>query len=236
MDGFNETTSIVVLAGTNRPDMLDPALLRPGRFDRQITVEKPDIKGRQQIFEVYLKNLTLDGEIHQYSKRLAALTPGFVGAFFFFFLILYFFVFYLLCKLFSCSAALWAPIDAILSIGADIANICNESAIVAARRGKGKVDLHDFETAVDRIIGGLESKKIMTPEEKLTVGEQKKVQCDRCSFFYALIGVATHRRVVFHDWSKIRTYLMRPRCIYRVFCSVCGVLYVLSIPLRFVRI
>lgn len=131
MDGFDKSTNIVVLAGTNRVDILDAALTRPGRFDRQITIDRPDIKGRKQIFEIYLKNIALDGKIEDYSGRLAALTPGFVGA--------------------------------------DIANICNEAAIVAARRDKKAVQLEDFEAATDRVIGGLESRKIMSPEEKKVV-------------------------------------------------------------------
>lgn len=133
MDGFDSTTNVIILAGTNRVDILDAALTRPGRFDRQITVDKPDLHGRKAIFEVYLKSITLDGPVENYSSRLAALTPGFVGA--------------------------------------DIANICNEAAIIAARREKKKVDLADFETATERIIGGLESKKIMSPEEKRIVGK-----------------------------------------------------------------
>ena len=133
MDGFDPSTNIVILAGTNRIDVLDQALTRPGRFDRQIQVDKPDIQGRKAIFDVYLKNITLDGPIDQYSGRLAALTPGFVGA--------------------------------------DIANICNEAAIVAARRDKKKVDMMDFESATERIIGGLESKKIMSMEERRVVGK-----------------------------------------------------------------
>jgi AFG3 family protein len=95
-------------------------------------VDKPDIKGRKEIFDVYLKGLTLDGPSDQFSGRLAALTPGFVGA--------------------------------------DIANICNEAAIMAARRNKSKVDMADFETASERLIGGLESKKIMSVEERRVVG------------------------------------------------------------------
>jgi AFG3 family protein len=133
MDGFDASTNIVILAGTNRVDILDSALTRPGRFDRQIQVDKPDIKGRKAIFEVYLKGITLDGEAEQYSARLAALTPGFSGA--------------------------------------DISNICNEAAIIAARRNKTKVDIKDFETATERVIGGLESKKVMSLEERRVVGE-----------------------------------------------------------------
>lgn len=131
MDGFDNSTGIVILAGTNRVDILDTALTRPGRFDRKIQVDKPDIQGRKQIFEVYLKGITLDGEPASYSARLAALTPGFTGA--------------------------------------DISNICNEAAILAARRNKTKVDLKDFETATERIIGGLESNKLMSPEERRVV-------------------------------------------------------------------
>jgi AFG3 family protein len=131
MDGFDKSTNIVILAGTNRVDILDAALTRPGRFDRQIMVDRPDIKGRKQIFEIYLKDITLDGKVEDYSGRLAALTPGFVGA--------------------------------------DIANICNEAAIIAARRNKKSVQLEDFESATDRVIGGLESRKIMSPEEKKVV-------------------------------------------------------------------
>jgi len=133
MDGFDTTASLVVLAGTNRADILDAALTRAGRFDRQITVDKPDIQGRKAIFDVHLLGLTLAGPISDYSSRLAALTPGFVGA--------------------------------------DIANMCNEAAIVAARANKVKVELVDFEKATDRIIGGLESKKIMSEEERRIVGE-----------------------------------------------------------------
>lgn len=131
MDGMNELSDVVVLAGTNRADVLDDALLRPGRFDRQITVDRPDIKGRKAIFEVHLDDLTLDGEKEEFSGRLAALTPQFSGA--------------------------------------DIANICNEAAIQAARKNKPAVDFEDFEKAADRVIGGLESGKIMSPEERRIV-------------------------------------------------------------------
>ncbi|CAM9577847.1 unnamed protein product, partial [Ectocarpus sp. 13 AM-2016] len=131
MDGFSSNTNVVVLAGTNRVDVLDPALTRPGRFDRQITVDKPDIMGRKAIFEVHLKGLNLGGKSSEFSGRLAGLTPGFVGA--------------------------------------DIENLCNEAAIVAARRDKKKIEMDDFESATDRVIGGLESNKLIMPEEKRIV-------------------------------------------------------------------
>lgn len=132
MDGFASTTGIVVLAGTNRPDILDKALLRPGRFDRMITVDTPDVKGREQIFRVHLKGLKLAKPIDYYAQRLAALSPGMAGA--------------------------------------DIANVCNEAALVAARFDDKAVDLHHFEKAIDRVIGGLEKKnKVISPEERRTV-------------------------------------------------------------------
>jgi AFG3 family protein len=119
------------LAGTNRVDILDQALTRPGRFDRQITVDRPDLQGRKEIFNVHLQGLTLLGEMDDYAGRLAGLTPGFAGA--------------------------------------DIANLCNEAAIVAARRKGDNVTFPDFEKATDRIIGGLESNKIMSDHEKKIV-------------------------------------------------------------------
>lgn len=132
MDGFGTTSGVVVLAGTNRPDILDKALLRPGRFDRQITIDKPDIKGRNQIFLIYLKKLKLDNEPSHYSQRLAALTPGFAGA--------------------------------------DIANICNEAALIAARNESAQVTMNHFEAAIDRVIGGLEKKnKVISRLERRTV-------------------------------------------------------------------
>lgn len=129
MDGFNTEAGVVVIAGTNRPDVLDPALLRPGRFDRQIYIENPDIKGRLDIFKVHLKPLKLAGDIEEYAKRMATLTPGFSGA--------------------------------------DIANVCNEGALIAARHNAKQVDLTHLEAAIDRIIGGLERKnRILSPQEK----------------------------------------------------------------------
>lgn len=136
MDGFNTSTAVVVLAGTNRIDILDSALTRPGRFDRTITVDLPDIQGRRDIFKVHLKGITLEEDNQDdIAHRLAGLTPGFSGA--------------------------------------DIANLCNEAAIVAARRKADSVSIADFEKATDRIIGGLESHKIMSKEEKEIVAHHE---------------------------------------------------------------
>ncbi|XP_052185985.1 ATP-dependent zinc metalloprotease FTSH 10, mitochondrial-like [Diospyros lotus] len=132
MDGFGTTSGVVVLAGTNRPDILDKALLRPGRFDRQISIDKPDIKGREQIFQIYLQKIKLDNKPSYFSQRLAALTPGFAGA--------------------------------------DIANVCNEAALIAARCEGTQVTMEHFEAAIDRIIGGLEKKnKVISKLERRTV-------------------------------------------------------------------
>ena len=135
MDGFNPSSGVVVLAGTNRVDILDEALTRPGRFDRQVVVDKPDIQGRKEIFLVHLKGITLEGEPEDVAGRLAGLTPGFAGA--------------------------------------DIANICNEAAIVAARRAADTVAMDDFEKATDRVVGGLESNKIMSDTERSTVAHHE---------------------------------------------------------------
>lgn len=130
MDGFSGDTGIIVLAATNRPDVLDTALLRPGRFDRQISIDVPDVKGREKIFEVHLKPIKKSKDLD--IKKLATQTPGFAGA--------------------------------------DIANICNEAALIAARQGKTEVDMSDFNDAIDRVIGGLEKKnKIISPEEKKVI-------------------------------------------------------------------
>ncbi len=127
MDGFSGETGIIVLAATNRPDVLDTALLRPGRFDRQISIDKPDLKGREHIFKVHLKPIKISTKVDIH--KLAEQTPGFAGA--------------------------------------DIANVCNEAALIAARKGKEHVEMEDFQDAVDRVIGGLEKKnKIISPEEK----------------------------------------------------------------------
>lgn len=130
MDGFATDSGVIVLAATNRPDVLDNALLRPGRFDRQISIDKPDINGREQIFKVHLKPLKLHKQVDP--KKLSAQTPGFAGA--------------------------------------EIANVCNEAALIAARSDKKSVDMEDFQNAIDRVIGGLEKKnKIISPEEKKIV-------------------------------------------------------------------
>ncbi|AHJ99005.1 ATP-dependent zinc metalloprotease FtsH [Hymenobacter swuensis] len=130
MDGFGTDSGVIILAATNRPDTLDSALLRPGRFDRQVSIDKPDINGRTQIFNVHLKPLTLGPDVE--AKKLAAQTPGFAGA--------------------------------------EIANVCNEAALIAARRDKKMVTMQDFTDAVDRVIGGLEKKnKIISPGEKRIV-------------------------------------------------------------------
>jgi AFG3 family protein len=127
MDGFGTDTGIIVLAATNRPDVLDTALLRPGRFDRQISIDKPDLKGREAIFKVHLKPIKISKKLDIH--KLAEQTPGFAGA--------------------------------------DIANVCNEAALIAARKGKDAVEMEDFQDAVDRVIGGLEKKnKIISPDEK----------------------------------------------------------------------
>ncbi len=130
MDGFSTDSGVIILAATNRPDVLDNALLRPGRFDRQISIDKPDIIGRDAIFKVHLKPLKLADDVD--SKKLAAQTPGFAGA--------------------------------------EIANVCNEAALIAARESKPAVEMTDFHNAIDRVIGGLEKKnKIISPEEKKIV-------------------------------------------------------------------
>ncbi|MEZ4885516.1 MAG: ATP-dependent zinc metalloprotease FtsH [Chitinophagales bacterium] len=127
MDGFSSDKGVIIMAATNRPDVLDDALLRPGRFDRQISIDRPDIKGREQIFKVHLHPIKVDPTIDV--QKLASQTPGFAGA--------------------------------------EIANVCNEAALIAARKGKHQVEMDDFQDAVDRMIGGLEKKnKIIAPHEK----------------------------------------------------------------------
>jgi len=127
MDGFSTDKGVILMAATNRHDVLDSALMRPGRFDRQIGIDRPDLVGREAIFKVHLANIKTNDDIQAYT--LAEMTPGFAGA--------------------------------------EIANICNEAALVAARRNKKAVDMDDFNYSLDRVIGGLEKKnKIISPKEK----------------------------------------------------------------------
>ncbi|HQW12416.1 MAG TPA: ATP-dependent zinc metalloprotease FtsH [Saprospiraceae bacterium] len=127
MDGFSTDKGVILMAATNRADVLDTALMRPGRFDRQIGIDRPDLNGRIQIFNVHLRGIKTNPDVK--SVTLAEMTPGFAGA--------------------------------------DIANVCNEAALIAARRDKTSVDLDDFNYALDRVIGGLEKKNsLITPEEK----------------------------------------------------------------------
>jgi len=127
MDGFSTDKGVIMMAATNRPDILDTALLRPGRFDRQIGIDPPDIIGREEIFKVHLRAIKAGPDVNP--MVLSEMTPGFAGA--------------------------------------DIANICNEAALIAARRNKTEVDLDDFNYALDRVIGGLEKKnKLISPKEK----------------------------------------------------------------------
>ena len=130
VNGFGTNAGVIVLAATNRADILDKALLRAGRFDRQINVELPDLKERREIFDVHLKNLKLDPHLDR--DFLAKQTPGFSGA--------------------------------------DIANVCNEAALIAARNNKKQVEKEDFLSAIDRIIGGLERKNKIIIQKNQVVG------------------------------------------------------------------
>lgn len=133
MDGFGTEDSVIILAATNRADILDSALMRPGRFDRQVEITLPTIKDRLEIFKVHLKKIKINREYprEEYARRMATLTPGFSGA--------------------------------------DIANVCNEAAIIAARTDLESVGLKEFESAIERVIGGLEKKTLITADEKRTV-------------------------------------------------------------------
>jgi cell division protease FtsH len=130
MDGFDSSVGVVIMAATNRPDVLDPALLRPGRFDRQIVVDKPDLKGREAIFRLHTRKLPLGEDVDLH--LLAAQTPGFAGA--------------------------------------EIANVCNEAALLASRKGKNRVEMPDFQEAIERVIAGLEKKnKLINENERRVV-------------------------------------------------------------------
>ena len=119
MDGFETNKGVIIMAATNRPEILDPALLRPGRFDRQVLVDRPDINGREAILRIHSRNVVLGPEIDL--RKVAGRTPGFVGA--------------------------------------DLANIINEAALLAARNDKEVVELSDFDEAIDRVVAGLQKKK-----------------------------------------------------------------------------
>ena len=130
MDGFDSNSGIIIVAATNRPEILDPALLRPGRFDRHVLVDRPDIRGREDILRVHVKNVKLDEQVNL--NDIASITPGFVGA--------------------------------------DLANLVNEAALLAARAGKRAVGIHEFNEAVERVTAGLEKKnRVMNEEEKIRV-------------------------------------------------------------------
>jgi cell division protease FtsH len=135
LDGFDTRKGVIIMAATNRPEILDPALLRPGRFDRHVLVDRPDIKGREDIFRVHCKNVKLAPQVDY--RALASLTPGMVGA--------------------------------------DIANIVNEAALLAVRKGKDVVEMSDFEEAVERVIAGLQKKSRV-----LTKGERERVAYHEC--------------------------------------------------------
>jgi cell division protease FtsH len=127
MDGFETNKGVIIMAATNRPEILDPALLRPGRFDRQVLVDRPDLKGREAILKIHSKNVVLSPEVDLH--KIAGRTPGFVGA--------------------------------------DLANLINEAALLAARKDKEEVGMADFDEAIDRVIAGLQKKnRVMNPKEK----------------------------------------------------------------------
>jgi len=130
MDGFESNKGVIIMAATNRPEILDPALLRPGRFDRQVVLDRPDLKGREKILQVHSKNVSMGPDVNL--VEIAARTAGFVGA--------------------------------------DLANLVNEAALRAARRGSETVAMQDFDEAAERIVAGLERKnRVMNPVEKETV-------------------------------------------------------------------
>ena len=126
MDGFDARKAIIIMGATNRPEVLDPALLRPGRFDRQVLVDKPDVKGREEVLRIHVRNVKLAAGVDL--KKVAVRTAGFAGA--------------------------------------DLANLVNEAALLAARRDKTEVDMRDFDEAIDRLIAGLEKKRVMSAKER----------------------------------------------------------------------
>ena len=126
MDGFDSRKGVIIMGATNRPEVLDPALLRPGRFDRQVLVDKPDVKGREDILRIHVKGVKISDDVDL--RVIAARTAGFAGA--------------------------------------DLANLVNEAALLAARNDRASVGMKDFENAIDRLIAGLEKKRVMSPRER----------------------------------------------------------------------
>ena len=126
MDGFDARKAIIIMAATNRPEVLDPALMRPGRFDRQVLVDKPDVKGREEVLKIHVRNVKLNAAVDL--RKVAARTAGFAGA--------------------------------------DLANLVNEAALLAARRDAESVEMHDFDEAIDRLIAGLEKRRVMSTRER----------------------------------------------------------------------
>ena len=126
MDGFDARKAIIIMAATNRPEVLDPALLRPGRFDRQVLVDKPDVKGREEVLKIHVRNVKLSPSIEL--RKIAVRTAGFAGA--------------------------------------DLANLVNEAALLAARRDGTEVEMKDFNEAIDRLVAGLEKKRVMSTRER----------------------------------------------------------------------
>ena len=143
MDGFSTDKGVILMAATNRADVLDNALMRPGRFDRQIGIDRPDLNGRVQIFNVHLRSIKLNPDVK--SMALAEMTPGFAGA--------------------------------------DIANVCNEAALIAARRNKTSVDMSDFNFALDRVIGGLEKKNSLIKKKKKEIISYHEAGHAVCGWF-----------------------------------------------------
>ena len=129
MDGFDARKGVIIMAATNRPEVLDPALMRPGRFDRQVLVDKPDVRGREEILKIHVKQVKLSDNVDL--RVIAARTAGFAGA--------------------------------------DLANLVNEAALLAARRDKTAVERSDFDEAIDRIVAGLERKRVMSDRERRIV-------------------------------------------------------------------
>jgi len=190
MDGFGGDSGIIILAATNRPDVLDTALLRPGRFDRQISIDKPDLKGRESIFKVHLKPIKISSKLDIH--KLAEQTPGFAGA--------------------------------------DIANVCNEAALIAARKGKDSVEMEDFQDAVDRVIGGLEKKnKIISPEEKKIIAYHESGHAI-CGWFlehaYPLLKVTIVPRGVaalgYAQYTPKEQYLYNTDQLFDQICMTLG--------------